>query len=114
MEAYEGAVHVDEGHLASALALARLHLEQGAPEKGRAVCARLLQAHPNDLDAKLLVVQLLLAQVNFAAGNIHSCVPCKCMLIQLTCPVAGPAATVGTVMEWAAMRLCSRQHRTGA
>ena len=63
MEAYEGAVQVDESHLASALALARLHLEQGAPEKGRAVCARLLQAHPNNLDAKLLVVQLLLAQV---------------------------------------------------
>ena len=81
VEAYEGAVQVDEGHLSSALALARLHLEQGAPEKGRAVCARLLQAHPNNLDAKLLVVQLLLAQVNFAAGNIHSCVPCKCMLI---------------------------------
>lgn len=75
LEAYEGAVGVDEGHLKSALALARLHLEQGAPEKGRAVCNRLLQAHPTSLDAQLLVVQLLLAQVNKSTTRASMVLP---------------------------------------
>lgn len=63
VKAYEGAVRVDEGRPGAALALAKLLLEQGQAEQGRAVCAALLQSQPSNLDAQLLMVQLLLAQV---------------------------------------------------
>lgn len=75
VEAYEGAVRVDENHLGSALALARLHLEQGQFEKGRAVCEQLVKIHPASLDAQLLQAQLLLAQARMtvASTSMNDC-----------------------------------------
>ncbi len=63
VEAYEGAVRVDGAHHAAALALAQLHLDKGEEEAGRAVCAQLLTAHPENVEAQLLMVQLLSTQV---------------------------------------------------
>lgn len=64
-EAYEGAVKADAGHHAAALALAKLHLDRGEEEAGRGVCTRLLAAQPDNVQAQLLMVQLLTTQVSF-------------------------------------------------
>lgn len=63
VEAYEGAVRVEGAHHAAALALAKLHLDKGEEEAGRAVCAQLLTAQPENVEAQLLMVQLLSTQV---------------------------------------------------
>ena len=64
MEAYEAAVKADAGHHAAALALAKLHLDRGEEEVGRDVCTQLLVAQPDDVQAQLLMVQLLSTQVS--------------------------------------------------
>ena len=63
VEAYEGAVRVDGAHHAAALALAKLHLDKGEEEAGRAVCGQLLTAQPDNVEAQLLMVHLLATQV---------------------------------------------------
>lgn len=63
-EAYQGAVKADAGQHAAALALAKLHLDRGEEEAGRGVCTRLLAAHPDNVQAQLLMVQLLSTQVS--------------------------------------------------
>ena len=54
----------DGGHQAAALALAKLHLDRGEEEAGRGVCAQLLAEQPGSIQAHLLLVQLLTAQVS--------------------------------------------------
>ena len=63
MEAYQGAVRVDGAHHTAALALAKLHLDKGEEEAGRGVCAQLLTSSPDNVEAQLLMVQLLTTQV---------------------------------------------------
>ena len=64
VEAYEAAVKADAGHHAAALALAKLHLDRGEEEAGRVVCTHLLAAQPDNVQARLLMVQLLSTQVS--------------------------------------------------
>ena len=70
VEAYQSAVKSDPEHHAAALALAKLHLDSGEEEAGRAVCAGLLAAQPDNVPAQLLMVQLMSMQV------CHSCLCC--------------------------------------
>lgn len=66
VEAYEAAVKGDAGHQAAALALAKLHLDRGDEEAGRGVCTQLLAAQPDNVQAQLLMVQLLSTQVSLS------------------------------------------------
>ena len=64
VEAYQGAVKADAGHHAAALALAKLHLDRGEAEAGRAVCTQLLAEQPDSVQAHLLMVHLLSTEVS--------------------------------------------------
>ncbi len=72
IEAYQGAVRVDGAHQTAALALAKLHLDKGEEEAGRAVCAQLLTVQPDNTEAQLLMVQLLSTQVRLVAMMMQS------------------------------------------
>lgn len=54
----------DGGHQAASLALAKLRLDRGEEEAGRAVCTQLLAVQPGNVQAHLLMVQLLTTQVS--------------------------------------------------
>ena len=72
VEAYKGAVRADGAHHEAALALAKLHLDKGVPGAGRAVCAQLLAAQPNNVEAQLLMVQVLSTQVRKKSGLVSA------------------------------------------
>lgn len=71
----------DAGHTAAALALAKLHLDRGEEEAGRAVCTQLLSAQPDNAQAQLLMVQLLSTQVSCCHYNKTSSTSCLLLVL---------------------------------
>ena len=51
-----------------------MHMDRGEEEAGRAVCAQLLTAQPDNVQAQLLMVQLLSTQV-VALDTLTSLLP---------------------------------------
>ena len=86
VKAYKGAVQADEGHPAAALALVKLHLDKGEVEAGRSVCAQLLTTQPNNVDAQLLMVQLLCTQVSSCSRfDVYSFMILKALCCKYLC-----------------------------